>query len=325
MSLPDITPVSSLDLTPEELDTGDRQEFINKMNSLQQKLETWSSSLHAHTVEVKKLRDGIESESLLAHQNRALNLLPDNGAFIDTTDANAADGWGGNASPSLAEQGMLNVFKEYNGASFAGMWASEVDRFYYNSSTHGGPESAISSTVDEWVTAMGMDASASGLRYMKPWAIARSNSGSGTAGTSYSPNGITTYYQMINTLPVGQRYSCMQGYSMSFWFKSLGSPSYVGGHTELNRRKTYLDGVELLSDNGDQGTKFHEIPANQIVHIAFSYDTSDFVTTVDNFGLLLLCRPDREQHWASLRVAQGAFKLEPHALPVRSLPGAGYF
>ena len=247
---------------------------------------------------------------ILKMRNSALNLLPHNGCFINSENGFA--GWGQNDFP-FAPEIMSLIFNSYNGSDLE---TGELRRFYSDSVTYGGNGLAIDSLVNRWLIAMGMTDTTI-LRNLRAWAIAQTTSGNGNLGSVYKG-----CYRCFSTSEIALRYGMNSSVSGSFWIEPVADDAYVRGYSDADDRTVWLNGTEIKSNDGDEGTAHHLLEAYEVQHIAFTLDAESGPISISNFVTEIFTKPGARLRWANLRMASGSFQLLPHSWAVKSIPGA---
>lgn len=341
MSITEISPVPPIDLNPEEIEVGDQQEFVDKMNSYHTKLETWSQNIYQQAQDLSTMRDEIlsllnsfqatvnaanstansantaagnavttadEANALSADYSRdmALNLLPDSGR-LQSGGTSMIHGQLRNNSGVFDPSGILSLFGSYNNTDFAA--ATEIGRFYYNSITHGGTAPAITGAALVFANKMFIPFSTNDAqkRRVPDFSIVQVIAGDGETGVEYEGD-----YRILHTNDV--LLSAINGrISFSFWYRPMDGHAHI---RPTSGERIWVDGTLLETANSINGSGFHRLTQNTIVHIAVAVEK---FLTLDPF-LLDLHAPAGSRHWfACPRLSPGSFQMEEHFMPVRSI------
>lgn len=301
--------IENLDLTAEQLEQGDTNEFITKMNSLMSKLQAWSALVSDGGTDIAADLSTATASLTGQYQDTLLdrlNLVPHHGTLLQSPGTIEGDYNGYAAADGVFDSSSITkIFGGINGADLT--LATEAGRFLQNSSSVGGARPANDSVASAFAAKAGIT-----HKNTPSFAIAEVQTGTGDASTNYLDCYRFFQCNQLAYLSVNGRVST------SFLFQPASEDAFIRGFVDSSFINIYLDGVQIFNNDGDAGGTYHRMTAGQVYHICATVELPSSAPTSSSY-ISILARQNTAVRFALPWVAPGAFYMPPVTWPVRSV------
>lgn len=238
------------------------------------------------------------------------NIIANDGSFLDSSGISLGSWWFKSA-PAETSASLGDYLLGFNGANFS--LPDSIDRLFYNSSTNGGTQTALSANAQKFALAMGRTVGGTVSRYAEEIPIAKYTLGNGTRAGLTVPWLNNTVYRCSNTTYL-YRATTNSSFSFAFYILAEDSDAVI----TFNSTAMWINGVACTATGGEDGTNLYKLTQGECYHIAYTASASAVGAGHSGTTAMLYCKAGGIIHIAAPWLISGQAKLPIHGRLVPS-------